>query len=106
MYGALVMVGGGKRVIQLSLALYPSAQAHQKRWEELLAEGWNRLPGKAVLKDALGEGHLLLHMLCVCLVNLPCFLTHHTSPNFRYVLDLFLMELPRESCRLPSLSPL
>lgn len=44
-YGALVMVGGGKCMIQQCLDLYPSVEAHHKQWEELLAEGWNRLFG-------------------------------------------------------------
>lgn len=39
-YGALVMVGGGKCMIQQCLGLYPSIQAHHKQWEELLAKGY------------------------------------------------------------------
>lgn len=98
-HGALVMVGGGKCMIQQCLDLYPSVEAHHKQWEELLRAGIGYLAVRMVLKDAPERG------ACSVSVNLLCFLTHHSPPKFRYVLDLFLMELSWDLVDYPLCHP-
>lgn len=92
-------------MIQRCLGRYPSVEAHHEQWEELLAEDWNRLFGC----EGSPEGCPWERGICCCTcsvsVNLPCFLTHHTPPNFRYVLDLFLMELSRDLVDYPLCHP-